>query len=280
MLGAEVMFAVMRVSTRFGARGLAWQEVAMVRFLGGALVVLVVAKLRGASLRVTNQKGAWMRSLFGLLSALGVFYALGSERIAVGDVATIAATTPIWVAMLSGPMLHERVPRSVKYGIALGFAGVLVLLQPSFGTGVRVALAACGGALAFAFAIIWLRRMSETETSESIAFHMSLVVGVVMLLLSIPSFRTPTGPQLLLLMLPALSGGLAQVAMTHAYGLADAARMSAVSFIGVLFTYGLEAISMQRAPSVVQISGAVMVCGAGALVSGVVRRGNATTGPG
>lgn len=39
MVGAEVLVAVMRVTTRFGARGLAWQEVAMVRFLDGALVV-------------------------------------------------------------------------------------------------------------------------------------------------------------------------------------------------------------------------------------------------
>lgn len=97
------------------------------------------------SLRVTNRKGAWMRRLFGLLSGLGTFYALGSEWIAVGDVATIAATTPICVAILAGPMLHERVPRSVKYGIALGFAGVVVLLQPSFGTAAPIALLACAG---------------------------------------------------------------------------------------------------------------------------------------
>jgi hypothetical protein len=48
MLGAEALFAVMRVTTRFGARNLAWQEVAMGRFLGGALVVAVMVCGAGA----------------------------------------------------------------------------------------------------------------------------------------------------------------------------------------------------------------------------------------
>jgi drug/metabolite transporter (DMT)-like permease len=272
MLLAEVLFSTMRVSTRYGARGLSWHEVAMVRFLGGAAVIAAVGSARGISLRVRNQRAAWMRSGFGTLSALGSFYALGSDRIAVGDVATISATTPMFVALLVGPLLGERVPRSVKWGIVLGFAGVAVLLQPSFRTSAPVALAAFLGAVAFAFAVIWMRRIAASESSESVALHFTLVAGCTMALITLPVFQMPTREQLPLLMIPALTGGLGQLAMTRAYALDDAARISAISFLGVFITYTLESLTLRRPLTTEQGIGAVRVCAAGVLVTGIMRR--------
>jgi drug/metabolite transporter (DMT)-like permease len=272
MLVAELLFAGMRVSTRYGSRGLAWHEVAMVRFLGGAAIIALVGKARGISLRVRNQRAAFMRSGFGTLSALGTFYALGSDKIAVGDVATITATTPIFVALMAGPLLGERVPRSVKAGIVLGFTGVAVLLQPSFQTGAAAAMAAWFSAITFSFAVIWMRRIAATETSESIALHVTLFAGVTMFLISLPTLRMPSNEQLGYLALPALTGGLAQIAMTRAYALDNAARLSAISFVGVVFTYALESVTLQRPLTPQQIVGALIVCAAGLLVAGVMRR--------
>jgi drug/metabolite transporter (DMT)-like permease len=281
ILVAEGLFAAMRISTRIGAARLFWGEVAAARFVVGAMVVAAVAVRRGATLRIHHPRGTWMRSIFGTLSALGTFYALGSSRIAVGDAAAYGATAPIFVAVLSGPLLGERVTRSVWVGVALGFAGVVVLMRPGFGSPIGVAAIAIGGALAFSVAIIWLRRIGPRESSEAVALHMSLVGGAVLSAVALAGgFQLPRGGEWLALGAGGLAGGLAQVAMTRAYALETAARVSAMSYLGVAFTYLLETVLLRHAPGLAQLAGAATICVAGVLVSGALSRGPAPVPPG
>jgi drug/metabolite transporter (DMT)-like permease len=267
ILVTEVLFAVMRVTTRWGAAELSGWEVGGVRFLGGALVAYALGRARGVPVVVRDQKNAWMRSLFGTANACAVFFALGSKRIAVGDVATLSATAPLFVALLSGPLLSERVSPRVLGGALLGFAGVIVLSQPALHISGDLALALLLGAFSFGLAILSLRRMGPHESSEAIALHMSLVAGVTMLLLSLPRFVVP-GPRALVPLLAAtVAGGLGQVTMSRAYGLDRAARLSAVSYAGVVITYLLETLFFRRAPGLHQGVGAALVCVAGVIVS-------------
>ncbi len=273
----ELLFAVMRIATRWGASDLPGLEIGGVRFLGGALVAFGLGRARGVRLVVGDQKNAWLRSLFGTVNACAVFFALGARRIAVGDVATLSATTPLFVALLSWPLLGERVSPRVGAGVALGFAGVAVLSQPALHVSGDLALLLLIGALSYALAIFRLRRLGPRESSEAIALHMSLVAGVTMLLLAAPRFVVPGPRALVPLAVSALAGGLGQVAMSRAYGLDRAARLSAVSYAGVVFTYALEALSFARVPGLHQWIGAALVCGAGIVVS--IRRTAAAAPP-
>jgi len=267
ILVTEVCFALMRMATRWGAVDLPGWEIGGVRFLGGALVAWGLGRARGVSLVVRDQKNAWLRSIFGTLNALAVFLALGSARIALGDVATLTATAPLFVALLSGSVLGERVPPRVLAGVTLGFVGVAVLAQPALRVSGDLALALLLGALSYGFAILRLRRLGPSESSEAIALHMSLVAGVTLLLVSLPRFVVPSPRALVPLLASAAAGGLGQVAMSRAYGLGRAARLSAVSYAGVVITYAFEAFSFARVPGLHQWLGAALVCVAGVVVS-------------
>jgi drug/metabolite transporter (DMT)-like permease len=266
---AELCFALMRIATRWGAdtADLSGWEMGGVRFLGGALVAYGLGRARGVSLRVRDQRNAWLRSIFGTVNALAVFLALGSARIALGDVATLTATAPLFVALLSGPVLGERVSPRVAAGAVLGFAGVAVLSQPAFHVSGDLAAALLLGAASYGLAILRLRRLGPSESSEAIALHMSLVAGVTLLLVSLPRFVVPAPRALVPLLASALAGGLGQVAMSRAYGLGRAARLSAVSYSGVVITYLLELALFARAPRPHQWLGAGLVCAAGVIVS-------------
>ncbi len=267
VLIAEAAFAVMRIATRVGASELPWAELGAARFLGGALVAVASARARGVSLRVGDQKHAWMRSGFGTMNALCVFYALGSQKIAVGDATTLAATTPLFVGLLSWPVLRERVSPLVWAGVALGFVGVAVLVKPGFAAMGGVAGLAVTGAFFFSLALLSLRQMGPHESSESIALHVSLVAGLTLLAVALPHIAVPHRGSWLPLALAALMGGLAQVAMGRAYGLETAARLAAFGYVGVVLTYTLEAIVFHRLPAPHQYAGAALVIAAGALVS-------------
>jgi drug/metabolite transporter (DMT)-like permease len=271
LLAAELLFAIMRVATRANATSLAWPLLGSTRFLGGAVVVAFVAGVTRATLRVTDQRRAWMRSLFGFGSSMGVFFALGSPRLAVGDAATLSATAPLWVAILSRPLLGERVTRRVQLGLVLGFAGVVVLVGPSLRSAAPVALAALGGALSYAFAVIALRSLGPKEGSEAVALHVSLVCGALQGLIAAGARATGamplvTGPvSWWAVALAAACGGLAQIAVTSAYAHDTAARLGAVSYVGVVLSYLLEAVMLHRSPTLAQLIGAGLVIVAGVI---------------
>ncbi len=260
LLLSELAYTGMRLGTRAGAGQLPWAEIAAARFFGGAIVAIVSAKLQGKSLRVTDQKNAWLRSAFGTGGALALFSALGTKAISVGDATTLYATTPLWVAMLSGPVLHEKVRGTVWAGVAVGVGGVAVLLGARFQWSGGAGPVVLVGAVSYALALLRLRRMGPHESSEAIALHMSLFAAL-------PDLK-PVQPRAYLpLAIAALSGGFGQVFVGRAYARGRAATLSAVAYSGVVMTYLFEVAVFHSVPEWHQAAGAVLVIAAGVLVS-------------
>lgn len=272
MIVAQLCFAAMNVFTRLGSRHLPWPEIAAARFLIGALVAVALASARGSSLAVTDRGGTWRRSIYGTLAALGSFYALSSPRVAVGDAATLGATAPIFVAALSGPLLAERVGRRLWIAVALAFAGIVLLVRPSFTTAAPVAAVATAGAFFYALAMIWLRRIGPAESHEAVVLHFSLVALLTMLLLALPTWTRPDARGGLYLLGAGLGGGGAQLAMTRAYSLHRAAPVTALSTLGVVFTWLLALPLFPERPSAGQLAGTLLVLLATVLIGAATAR--------
>ncbi len=218
-------------------------------------------------MRITDQRSAWRRSVFGALSAVCTFYALASDRIALGDVATLGATAPIFVALLSAPLLGERVGRRVTIAIFLVFAGIVAVVGPSFGVAAPVAAVAIAGAILYALALIWLRKVGPGETPYAIVLHFSLVGLCAMLLFAIPQWVWPDTQGALVLLGAGLTGGGAQIAMTRAYSLHRAAPLAALSGLGIVLTHLLAIPVLGEEPSRWQMGGSLLVIGASLLLT-------------
>jgi len=272
MVVAQLCFAAMNVFTRLGSRHLPWPEIAAARFLIGALIAVGLASARGVSLAVTDRRGTWRRSIYGTIAALGSFFTLSSPRVAVGDAATLGATAPIFVAALSGRLLEERVGRRVWVALALAFAGIVLLVRPSFTIAAPVAAVATAGAFFYALAMIWLRRIGPAESHEAVVLHFSLVALGTMLLLALPTWTWPDGRSGLYLLGAGLGGGGAQLAMTRAYSLHRAAPVTALSTLGVVFTWVLALPVFPERPSMHQIAGTILVLAATVLIGAATAR--------
>lgn len=267
MVLAQLFFAGMNVCTRLGARDLPWAEVGAARFLVGAMMAGALACYQGTSLRITDRRNTWRRSGFGALSALCTFYALASSRIALGDVATLGATAPIFVALLSGPLLGERVGGRVTLAIILVFAGIVAVVGPSFGIAAPVAGVAISGAVFYALAMIWLRRVGPGETPQAVVLHFSFVGLGAMLAFAVPVWEWPDARGGLLLLGAGLTGGGAQIAMTRAYSLHRAAPLAALSGLGIVLTHLLAIPAFGDRPTVWQMGGSLLVIGASLLLA-------------
>ena len=236
MVVAQVLFSAMGVFTRLGTEEVPWQEAALSRFAVGALVAYVMARARGVGLHITNKKLMWTRSITGTLSALTVFYVWASPKIPLGDAVTLTSVGPVFVVLLSRPLLNERVGRLVWAAVPIAFSGLVLVVKPSFHVAMSLAVVAVVGSFFYSLAMISLRQIGPSESGEAVVLHFSLFGTLVMLAITIPVWQTPDPITGLFLLLTGLSGGLAQVAMTRAYSLDRAARISALNYLGIIFT--------------------------------------------
>ena len=80
-----------------------------------------------------------------------------------------------------------------------------------------------GGTVCYALAMIFVRKLSKTETSAAIVFYYSLASAVVAGAFMPVQWVTPDLPDLGLLITVGLVGGIAQIFMTNAFRFAPAA---------------------------------------------------------
>jgi drug/metabolite transporter (DMT)-like permease len=267
MLVAQALFGVMGVTGRIGSSGVPWQEVVFVRMLVGAVTAFTVARLRGQSLAVGNRKLQGVRTVFGTLAALGTFFLLSARQIPLGDLVTVFGTSPVFVALMSWPLLGERVRPKEWLAIVVAFVGIVAIAKPTLDTAPLLVLVGLLTALSTAFAMISIRKMGPEESSEAIVFQFSCVGTVVALLLSIPVWKTPDWRSGLLLLAIGMTGGLAQIAMTRAYTLDSAARISAITYSGIIFTRLFAVPVFGEIPGWFQIAGSALVIGAGVMLA-------------
>lgn len=277
MACGAVLFALMGFFARLASAHVSFTLVAASRAAIGAVVAIGVARIRGARMRVADRRGIWARSVFGTVSIICTFYAVGSPAISLGDSTTLINLTPVFLTVLAPFLLGERPGKRVVLALPLSAAGVVLILQPAvvFGAsnaslgaaGKLAAAVAVAGSLSSAFAMIVLRKMGKRESPEAIAIHFSLTAAVILGLLSLPHLTAPAARDLAYMAAAGVAAGLAQLAMTRAYALEQAARVSGIGYLSVVISAMLGAFGLHEWPDARALAGMALVIGGGLVVT-------------
>lgn len=277
MAASALLFALMNFFARLASSSASWMTVGGVRALIGALVALAVARLRGASLVANDRKAVFWRSLFGTAAMGTTFYALSSRTLPLGDTVTLLNLTPVFLAVLAPFVLRERTSAAVGVALLLSLGGVILIVHPSFnwqggaatsGPSAGVTAAVAVSAAFFAsIAMMMLRRVGKTETPEAIAVHFSVFAGVVMTGLSLFDLRLPTPRDAGFMVVAGVCAGFGQLALTRAYTLELAARVSGMGYLAVVASALLGAAVLGERPSLAAVVGMALVVSGGLVVT-------------
>ncbi len=272
---SAVLFAFMYFLARTASQHVAWTLVAAVRAAMGAVVAIGIGKMRGVRVFTRGSRQMWMRSLFGVLAMMLTLYALGSPDASFGDAGTLINRPPAMIAVLGPIMLGERAGRRMALAIPLSLAGVVCIVRPAFLFGHDAAswkmLVPLGAAIASSFfsaiAMIMLRRVSDQESPEAIATHYSFTGAAICFALSIPTLGVPSARDLAMMIAGGAFAGLAQIAMTRAYALELAARVSPFGYLNVVVSAAMGALALAQWPDALSLFGMALVIAGGVVVS-------------
>lgn len=177
-----------------------------------------------------------------ILRILGAFTALYLGFVTVSNIAFADATAlgflqVIFVALIARLALKEEVTVRRCLTITIGFAGVVLVVQPSF-SGYEFIYVMAGVAAAFgaAIAVICVRAVAQTEPKITLLAYQAVCVGLIALVPAIDQWQTPTIEDLIWLLSIGVISSIAQYVGISAYKWAEANIIANVEYVKIIYS--------------------------------------------
>jgi drug/metabolite transporter (DMT)-like permease len=264
MLLAVAAFSIMDTMMKLLAAEFPPMQVAALRCLASLPLVCVYVAWRGAFRSVLRVR--W--SLHLLRGAIGIamlaLFAYGVKTLSLAEAYTIYFIGPILITALSAPVLGERVDAARWLAIAVGMAGVLVVLRPS-GVGFLTVggLAVLASAVGYAVSAVTGRVLARSDRPEHMVFWVMAMMAAGATLLAAPSWMPLEARHLPVLAALAVSGFLAQLAITEAFSHGEASVVAPFEYTALAFGMAIDWLMWKTLPDGFTLLGAAIIIGSG-----------------
>lgn len=271
MFFGDFMFAVNDIMGKWLAGTFSAGQIVLTRSLA-ALVVLAPLLLKGGAPNLIRlEKPGVQMSRVGLATAEIVLFYMAIRFLPLADVMTFYLAGPIYVAAVSPWLLGEQVSRRQWLAIAIGFAGVVVVLRPGSGSLSWPALISIGGSLCYAMMVVQSRQLRGTPDRVLVFWQTigALVIGVV---LSPFGWITPGPVDLLMLAALGVISMTAHLCIARSLKLAPAAVVAPIQYSLLLWAILFGWLVFGDRPRPSMLIGAAVIVIAGLMVVGGRRK--------
>jgi drug/metabolite transporter (DMT)-like permease len=266
MVTSAFFFASMSAAVKAASGSLPSPVIVFARNAFGLVLLLPWAVAQGRRLWATEQPGNHLlRGAFGLGAMFCFFYSIGHLRLA--DAVLLTYTLPLFLPLVERVWLKEPIPRSLWLPLGVGFAGVVVILRPTWELFQPAGLVGLASGLLAAVAQVGIRRLTATESVGKVVFYYAVFATVASAFPLPATWKAPEGVEVLAALLAAaVFATVGQVFLTRAYSTAPAAKVGPFLYASVVFSALLDAVIWGVLPDGYFLVGAALVVGSGTLI--------------
>ena len=286
MLGSTLMMSIQEAIFKLFSTSFTLWQIFTLRGLFAVSLLLLISRfqgLQGKLWREVFSKGALLRSLYMTLMFITMYGALPFL-----DLATAAAaiyTAPVFVTLMSAYAIGEPVKTRGWLAIALGFIGVLVILQPGTDIFSFWALLPLFGGFLYALSSVTTRSLCQGISLPALALSLNLALlatGIVLsFIMSIwhpPDNLVESSPFLfnrwaateisgwLIIILLAAFTVVVGMSLAGAYQVAPPATIATFDYSYLIFMVLWDFVFFSTSPGFATITGILMIISAGLLV--------------
>ncbi|HTD04648.1 DMT family transporter [Undibacterium sp.] len=251
MLVASFLFSIMGVCVKLASDYYSTAEIVAFRGLIGMAMILALVKLQGGTLRTSMPSHHLWRGMIGVVSLWMWFFAI--TKLPLATAVTLNYMSPIWIAVILFATAwwqgKKRADMGLIAAVALGFAGVVLLLRPSMQADQMLGgiIGLASGMLA-ALAYLQVRQMGLMgEPEYRVVFYFSatcfmagmlgaVLTGGVSAAQNMSDWHHHGIKSFLLLLVIGFTAASAQIAMTRAYRLGNTLVTANLQYVGIVFS--------------------------------------------
>ena len=234
-VAAMLLFSVVPPSVRLLSDTMSSWQIVFIRAIfgiagiGAYFLWTGLHKLKSRQIRIHV-----VRSTFNFVGMVMWFWALGHIELAKGI--AIHFTMPLFIVLLAVIFLKERIGPWRITAMLVGFGGVLVILRPGMIDTGLPELAILGSAMLYGGAVVFLKKVVESETPAAVTFYTNLFMALGCLIPTILLWTPITTADILPILGLGICGLFAPFMVAVALRKADASLIAAFDFLRLPFT--------------------------------------------
>ena len=241
---------------------------------GGALITLALAVTLNVNLadKILLNKHVISRTIADLFGAL--FFTSAMVLIPMSLLASILQATPLFVTLGAAILLGEKVGWRRWSAIFIGFLGIIIILQPGYGSFQLASLLGLAAVLCLALRDVVTRDMATEIPTLTVTFYACLAMGSAGFI-AYPFFGTPIMPttfEAILLVCAAIIGVTGYFLIVLATRKGDVSVIAPFRYSRLLFSLGLASLILGEMLTIPILLGGLLVVSSGIYTFGRERR--------
>jgi drug/metabolite transporter (DMT)-like permease len=255
-----------------------YEIIGMFGFFGGLVMLLKVWPRHGIkggikTLWPKQPRPQFVRAILALTTILLNVVALKHLPLTLFYVTVFAA--PMMIAVAASVLLREKLGLPKILAILAGFVGVVIAIDPlrDFAKGDIIGYAAAfAGTVCFAASSVWLRRMTQSETVDSVSFITVLVEMVAGFSLMLWHAEPLTARLIVILLIAGVISTIGNIAVYTALKHAPAATVSQFHYTQIIAGAILGYAIWSDVPGIYTIVGAAIIIASGLYIAARARK--------
>ena len=241
---------------------------------GGALITLVLAIVLNVNLadKILLNKHVISRTIAELFGALSFTSAM--VLIPMSLLASILQATPLFVTLGAAILLGEKVGWRRWSAIFIGFLGVIIILQPGYGSFQLASLLGLAAVLCLALRDVVTRDMATEIPTLTVTFYACIAMGSAGFI-AYPFFGPPIMPttyETIILICAAIIGLTGYFLLVLATREGDVSVIAPFRYSRLLFSLGLASLILGEELTLPILLGGLLVVSSGIYTFGRERR--------
>lgn len=276
-LAAAALFSLMAAFVKLCAGHFSTFELVFYRSLFGVISIAVFVATHHYTLATTHFWGHIKRSVMGTLSVFIWFMTLGLLPLSTNI--TLTYTTPLFMAanfILLAFLRHQKAPWMLCLSIITGFIGVVIALQPTFGSEMLVPSLLCLFVSFIDLIVYWqIKELGDLkEPSWRIVFYFTLfgTLGGAAGTFFFGGFHSISWESGACLAGIAVTATLAQLCTTRSYAAGNMLLSSCLGFSAIPFSALFGWLFFNDAITWLMIAGMTLIIAAGCLATITVKQ--------
>jgi drug/metabolite transporter (DMT)-like permease len=188
------------------------------------------------------------------------FYAIA--HIGLSESTLLNATSPLFIGLLSMPILKEKVSTETAFALIIGFIGVVFILKPGTALFTFAALIGLCSGLFIASAKVLVRYMANTEPVLRTVFYFSITTTIYSGILMIWFWQTPNMHDIGMMVLAAICATGGQTLLTYSFTHNEAVSVAPFTYVTVVIATLIGWFGWNELPDLGSSIGAILIISA------------------
>ena len=201
--------------------------------MGLIIITPFIIKNNFQALQTDNMRLQILRALINIISMICWFTAIGMMHLEKAT--ALGFTTPLFTTVLAVIVLGEVIRFHRTAALLLGFIGILIIIRPGympFEFGTILMLIA---SFSFSFVLIFVKKLSATDSSLTIIFYHLLYMTPAFFILSLFYWQSISLDQLIIFSLMGSSGLLSHWCLAQAFKMSDTTFVMPLQFTKLIW---------------------------------------------